>query len=292
MAYERLIGYIAELIEEHYFSADRAHEYADFLRFHSGKYAVANSDRQFSDLLNRDFFAMSNDLHLRLDVRTRSNREVSLPVAKCTFVERGIALIKLARFPAIRPDRGTTAQEIAEAFRLAASARSLIIDIRNNPGGDGASVALATSYLLDPPAIRLANYRGRTIHLSGDSWTREELPGGFANVSHPLADKPLCVLVNKKTFSAAEEFAYNLQQLGRATIIGETTRGGAHPSRRHPITDNLTLTVPFAETINPISNTNWEGVGVIPNVPCPSRSALKLALEHLRRDALRASLPT
>ena len=283
------LEHVAALIEEHYFLAEKAHEYAAFLRFHAGKYAQAKRDGEFAEILNRDLFAMSHDLHLCLDVRAKSIRDERDPIAQSTFTERGIALIKLARFPAVRPESDASTRSIVEAFRFATTASSVIIDIRHNPGGDGSSVALATSYLLANPPVLLAIYRGRTPRTSNESWTWENLPGEVTASLRPLADKPVCVLVSKKTFSAAEEFAYNLQQLKRATIIGETTRGGAHPSRRYPITDNLTLTVPFAETINPISNANWEGVGVIPDIPCPASKALMHAIDFIRRDVLRTS---
>jgi len=91
------------------------------------------------------------------------------------------------------------------------------------------------------------------------------------------------VLTSSATFSGGEELAYDLQQLGRATVIGETTGGGAHPRigrRMHP---HLELTVPTGRPVSPKSGTNWEGVGVIPDIPVAAAQALDVALEHALR---------
>jgi C-terminal processing protease CtpA/Prc len=96
------------------------------------------------------------------------------------------------------------------------------------------------------------------------------------------------VLTSKRTFSGAEEFTYNLKNLKRATIVGETTGGGAHPVDGHRLDDHFMIGVPFARAVNPISKTNWEGTGVEPDVKVPADQALdvarKMAEEQLRKD--------
>src|SRR5439155_170610 len=82
---------------------------------------------------------------------------------------------------------------------------------------------------------------------------------------------------SRNTFSGAEEFTYNLKNLKRATIIGETTGGGAHPVRGHKIDARFMIGVPFARAINPISKSNWEGIGVEPDVKVPADDALASA---------------
>ncbi len=100
-----------------------------------------------------------------------------------------------------------------------------------------------------------------------------------------LASKPLYVLTSHDTFSGGEEFCYNLKNLKRATLIGETTGGGAHPVSGHRIDDHFMIGVPFARAINPVSKTNWEGTGVEPDIKVPATDALttaqKLAQEKL-----------
>jgi C-terminal processing protease CtpA/Prc len=90
------------------------------------------------------------------------------------------------------------------------------------------------------------------------------------------------VLTSSRTFSGAEEFSYNLKALKRATIIGETTGGGAHPVSDRRIDDHFTIGVPGARAINPITHTNWEGVGVEPDVKVPAPDALAAAQRLIR----------
>jgi C-terminal processing protease CtpA/Prc len=85
------------------------------------------------------------------------------------------------------------------------------------------------------------------------------------------------VLTSKQTFSGAEEFSYDLKNLKRATIVGETTGGGAHPVSGERIDDHFLIGVPYARAINPISKTNWEGTGVEPDVKVAAAEALAVA---------------
>ena len=102
-----------------------------------------------------------------------------------------------------------------------------------------------------------------------------------------LTGKPVFVLTSKRTFSGAEEFSYNLKNLKRATIIGETTGGGAHPVSGHRVDDHFMIGVPFAKAVNPISKTNWEGTGVEADVKVPADEALdvakKMAAEQIKK---------
>ncbi len=85
------------------------------------------------------------------------------------------------------------------------------------------------------------------------------------------------VLTSSNTFSGGEEFAYNLRNLERATIIEETTGGGAHPVRPVKVSDRFMIGVPFARAISPITKTNWEGTGVAPHIQTPAAEALDAA---------------
>src|ERR1700737_4179835 len=134
------------------------------------------------------------------------------------------------------------------------------------------------SFLLSKPTHLndLWERKGGATH---QYWTLPYVPG------KRLGEKPVYVLTSKQTFSGAEEFSYNLKNLKRATIIGETTGGGAHPVSGHRIDAHFMIGVPFARAINPISKINWEGTGVEPDVKVPAADALttaqKLAAEKL-----------
>ncbi len=159
----------------------------------------------------------------------------------------------------------------AAAMSFLANTGALIIDLRRNGGGQPEMVALVSSYLFDKPT-HLNDIYSRFDNRTQEFWTREPVAGKRYGES-----KPVYVLTSNHTFSAAEEFSYNLKNLKRATIVGETTGGGAHPVRPHRINEHFAIGVPFARAINPITKTNWEGVGVKPDVEAPAAQALKTA---------------
>jgi C-terminal processing protease CtpA/Prc len=92
---------------------------------------------------------------------------------------------------------------------------------------------------------------------------------------------PIYILTSKTTFSAGEEFTYDLQSQKRATIIGETTGGGAHPVRPFSVSNGFVANIPFARAINPVTKTNWETIGVKPDVAVPMDQALDVALKMI-----------
>ncbi|MCL4706792.1 S41 family peptidase [bacterium] len=168
----------------------------------------------------------------------------------------------------------------AAAMTFLAGTEALLIDLRNNNGGEPEMVALLSSYLFDKP-VHLNDIYSRTENKTQEYWTRAEVAGKRYGES-----KDVYVLTSRRTFSAAEEFTYNLKNLKRATIVGETTGGGAHPVMPVRLHDHFRIMVPFARAINPITKTNWEGVGVKPDIETPAAQALQTA--HLA--ALKSAL--
>jgi hypothetical protein len=156
------------------------------------------------------------------------------------------------------------------AMNFLAHVDAVIFDLRENGGGDPKMVALISSYLFSEPT-HLNDLWERKDDKTQQYWTLPYVPG------QRLEGKPVYVLTSKRTFSGAEEFTYNLKNLKRATIIGETTGGGAHPVAGHRIDDHFMVGVPFARAINPISKTNWEGTGVEPDIKVASAEALATA---------------
>ena len=156
------------------------------------------------------------------------------------------------------------------AMNFLAHVDAIIFDLRENGGGDPRMVAFVSTYLFDNPT-HLNDLYDRKKDETTQYWTLPYVPGTR------LADTPAFVLTSKGTFSGAEEFTYNLKNLKRATIIGETTGGGAHPVSGHRIDDHFMIGVPFARAVNPISKTNWEGTGVAPDVEAKAADALDVA---------------
>ena len=104
-------------------------------------------------------------------------------------------------------------------------------------------------------------------------------------------DKPVYVLTSHDTFSGGEDFCYTLQALGRARLIGETTGGGAHPTRGQPLSPTMSISVPFARSVNPVTGTNWEGTGVVPDVSVAAEEAYDVAYGMALRHVLTLDTP-
>jgi S-formylglutathione hydrolase FrmB len=168
------------------------------------------------------------------------------------------------------------------AMSFLAGTRALVIDLRDNGGGSPAMVAYISSYLFSQ-RTHLNDLWTRRTGATEEFWTRDTVPGRRFG-----GEKPVYLLTSSRTFSGGEEFSYNLKTLKRATLVGETTGGGAHPVRGRRIDDHFMIGVPFARAINPITHTNWEGVGVEPDIKVPADQALATALK-LAREAPRAS---
>ena len=164
------------------------------------------------------------------------------------------------------------------AMNFLANVDAIIFDLRENGGGDPKMVAFIQTYLFEEQT-HLNDLWERKGDVTHQYWTLPYVPG------KRLGGKPVYVLTSHDTFSGGEEFCYNLKNLKRATLIGETTGGGAHPVNGHRIDDHFMIGVPFARAINPISKTNWEGTGVEPDIKVPAADALttaqKLAHEKL-----------
>ncbi len=182
------------------------------------------------------------------------------------------------------------------AMNFLANTDALIIDLRNNGGGSPSLIQLILAYLLEEPT-HINSFHTRQGDSVEQFWTAPYAPGP------QMEDVDLYVLTSGYTFSGAEEFTYDVKNLGRGTIVGETTGGGAHPIdyRVFP-TLNCGLRVPYARAVNPISGTNWEGTGITPDIEVAADQALDRAYmealtglldgeeDEARRSALRWAL--
>lgn len=167
-------------------------------------------------------------------------------------------------------DPGICGPTVVAAMNFLGNVDAIIFDLRDNGGGDPKMIALIASYLFDE-VTHLNDLYNRKEDSTTQFWTLPYVPG------KRLTGKPAFVLTSHGTFSGGEEFTYDLKELKRATVIGETTGGGAHPVSGHRIDDHFMIGVPFARAINPVSKTNWEGTGVEPDVKVPADTALEVA---------------
>jgi len=256
-------------------------------RVQKKEYDAITSASKFAETLTTHLQEVSRDKHLRVNyshnpIPPETARREPSPEERERFhtfvksvnfgfekVERmsgNVGYLDLRGFM----DADLGGDTVVAAMNFLANTDALIIDLRQNGGGSPAMVALISSYLFNQPT-HLNDLYWREGERTHQWWTAPYVPG------KRYGDKDVYILTSKRTFSAAEEFTYNLKNLKRATIVGETTGGGAHPGGPSRINARFAVWVPRGRAINPISKTNWEGTGVEPDLKVPADEALKTA---------------
>lgn len=303
----RVVDGSAALLDSFYVSPAVAKRMGDSVRARlaRGVYDSYETGPGFAMRLNRDLGEIAHDKHLRVDysvrilppqraqsatlrtITTKTAEEVSqerreMDRINCGFrraeeLDGNVGYLKFDMFA----DPNICGQTAVAAMNFVAGTRALIIDLRENHGGAPGMVALIASYLFDH-RTHLNDLWTRSTDHTQEFWTEDSVPGRRFG-----GEKPVYVLTAARTFSGAEEFAYDLKALKRATIVGETTGGGAHPVRDRRVDDHFIIGVPFARAINPVTHTNWEGVGVEPDVKVAASEALATAQKLLRETVRR-----
>jgi C-terminal processing protease CtpA/Prc len=169
------------------------------------------------------------------------------------------------------------AGELALTMGRLARCDAVIIDTRRHPGGSPDVVRLVASYFFDSTPVLLTSVYWRAANRTEHFYTLPTVAGPRFGPTTPLY-----ILISKRTVSAAEEFAYDLQSRKRAVVVGANSAGAAHPGGVEVIGDHFTVFVPRGRPINPITKTDWEGVGVRPDISVSADSAIVVALNEAR----------
>lgn len=295
---QKIIKQVGELIKARYIfpkTADKMFAYIEKQQ-QNNKYASIKSAEEFGRALTLHLIRVSKDKHIRLAfdprfakhlrnlptskpdpklIQERKARDKSLNYGfeKVERLKGNVGYLDLRGF--FDPEIG--AKTVANAFGFLANTEGIIVDLRKNGGGAPKMVRLICSYFFGEKPIQLNGFYWRKGNRKEEYWTLKKIEG------KRMPNKPLYILTSKRTFSAAEDFSYNMQVRKRATIIGETTGGGAHPVNTFPVGDRYVMAVPVGRSINPITKSNWEGVGVIPHIKVPANEAFDRAyLEMLK----------
>lgn len=267
----------------------------------AGKYDSIQRPDKFAQVLTQDIQSFNHDIHLRVlfepDRIAREKIVISLEDSlqfekeyisklkknnyffkEVKILPGNIGYLDLRKFR----DPKYAGQTAVSAMNFLSNSDAVIIDLRNNGGGTPKMVQLISTYFFDHDVVHLNSVYKRKENITKQFWTLPYVPG------KRMANIPLYILTSDRTFSAAEEFSYNLQSLKRALIIGEITGGGAHPGGRIMASDKYNVWTPTARSINPITNTNWENIGVIPDIKTEKENALKTA--HIKAlDSLKST---
>ncbi|CAA9565115.1 MAG: hypothetical protein AVDCRST_MAG49-2844 [uncultured Thermomicrobiales bacterium] len=254
-------------------------------RLGSGEYDGLSEGEELAEALTRHLREVSRDGHLRVryggeapgaeepeDDPARREAWRRLAAAGNFGFTRAERLAGNVGYLQVREFGGIewAGDTVVAAMGFLAQTEALIVDVRGNGGGDPATVALLSGYLFEG-SVHLNDFVARDGGGVYQSRTSAFLPG------RRYLGKPVYVLIGRETFSGAEEFAYNLQALRRATVVGATSGGHAHPGRFFPIGRGFEAFIPNGRPVNPITGTDWEGTGVIPDVAVPEEEALRAA---------------
>ncbi|WP_327092118.1 S41 family peptidase [Nonomuraea sp. NBC_01738] len=286
---------LTDQVLEHYVFPEVAESVVKVLRerLAAGAYTEITTDEALAEAVTADLQSVNGDKHLRLlhsvdevpehDAFDQAayRQQVELSGHGIARVERlpgnvGYVDTRMFHWPGLAGERAVA------AMTLVADTDALLFDLRRNVGGTPGMVSLLCTYLFGPdwPQTHLNSIYDRPADETQQYWTLPFVPGPRFG-----PDKPIYVLTGPGTFSAAEEFAYDLQTRGRATIVGERTKGGANPGGRSRVGPHLRSSIPSGRAVNPVTGTNWEGVGVAPDLAVPAEEAYdhayKLALEHV-----------
>lgn len=251
----------------------------------SGRYAVTDPV-VLADRITEDLRAVSKDRHLSLKLDAAAYAAAIAPakdggeeryytdratrdhhgLTELRILDGNIRYLRISGFEWIE-DRTGSAYD--DAMRFLKDGDAIIIDVRDNGGGSHGAVRYLASHFMDPETLELTFLAGAEPPVQ--SRALDHLPAGR------LKGKPLYVLINGRTASAAEAFAYDVQQFRLGELVGATTVGAANNNRLLPIAPDFILSLSYGRPVHAVSGTNWEGSGIAPDIAASSAEALDVA---------------
>jgi hypothetical protein len=291
------------LLRSHYVFPERAEQAAAAIeaRLAAGEYDDLD-EITLTDRLTAHLYQVCADKHLRVRLDSRPGAEPGLDreepadhqarlrqrgrldnfgIHRVERLDGNVGYLDIRRVPV----PAFAGPAIAAAMELVAGTYALIIDLRQNGGGSPDGVVFWCSYLFGHHPEHFNDIFRADTGETRQFWSLAYLPGPR------YLDRPVYLLTSSQTFSGGEDLCYTLQALGRAMVIGETTGGGAHPTRRYPVSAAIQIAIPFARSVNPVTGTNWEGTGVVPDIAVPAAEARDIAYGKALQHVLAAEVP-
>ncbi|MDB5205654.1 MAG: hypothetical protein JWR72_729 [Flavisolibacter sp.] len=293
-----LINSITDSLNKHYIFPDKAESIAAYLQSQLKKNAykdLLGDPRKLAHQIELDIHSVHHDPHMRVQfdpafVPQENNKSTleDINQAKRFWTENNYMFKKVEVLPGnigYLPFDGFIEEiegakpTIKAALKFLANTKALIIDLRQNGGGSPEMVSHMESYFFNEktPMNHMINRSNQdTSFYYADPAKSDSLH----------LSMPVYILTSKHTFSAAEDFSYGMQIIKRAIVVGEITGGGAHPQMPFSLSQGFVVSIPFARSFNPITKTDWEGTGVIPDVKTSANEALIKAQELVFRSQL------
>jgi len=310
---QECVNKVCECLEKNYIFYDVAQKCSKYIlrELQQGAYDAISDPETFAQAVTADLRLLSEDKHIEIrakqsqnQIRPNTENDVINYLKGITYglgtydnlrqigfikeIPNDVGYLEVHGFQAVDENDSeyekfpNAVEQTRAAFDRAMeeirikNPKLIIIDLRNNGGGSPYAVQLLSSYFLaEKTALNTIKWRkedGIFIE-EKNTLSYEKIPK-----EKRLIDTPLYILTSHKTFSAGEEFANNMKALNRATLIGEVTMGGANPGRSHQLNDFFEIFIPDGQSINPINGSNWEGIGVIPDLIVSADEALDLSL--------------
>ena len=288
---QQVVDSIALFMTDRYVFPDKGKEMGDLVskNLKDGKYDQISDPQEFASQLSQDLLTINNDRHIgvrympeRIAMMMKAeedenNKELeefekrqaeysNFYFKELKMLPGNVGYLKFNGFM----DASVAGPTAVAAMNFLAHSDAIIIDLRDNGGGSPSLIQLITTYFFEDTE-HLNSFYIREGDRMEQFWTLTYVPG------ERLLETDLYILTSSRTFSGAEEFTYNLKNMKRATVVGETTGGGAHPVSSYIINDNFMVRVPFGKAVNPITNENWEGTGVEPHVKTTKDEAMDMA---------------
>jgi retinol-binding protein 3 len=288
-----VVDSLVNMLNREYVFPEKAKEMSELLQnnLKNGVYDQFTDPVEFGRKITGDLQSVSHDLHLHVDfgpeeIKDFRRQEESTDkeavedeiiedlgsrnfgFREIKILDGNIGYLKFNSFV----DAKYGAPTAAAAMQMMAYTDAVIFDLRENGGGSPSMIQFITTYLMDD-YTHLNSFYWRPTDEMQQFWTLPYVPG------KSMSKTDVYVLTSNRTFSAAEEFTYNLKNLKRAVIVGEVTGGGAHPVDFMVINDNFGISMPKGRAINPVTKTNWEGTGITPDFQVAAPGALDKALE-------------
>jgi hypothetical protein len=265
-----------------------------------GGYDAATTREAFAKALGKDLRELGNDRHFNVDFdpgfQERPDGERSLPSKEEVqqgrehMASRGYGIGRVERLPGnvgYVELRGFAPTELvgdaySAAMLLLQGSDALIVDLRRNGGGEPNSVAYFLSHFFPEGDERHLN----DLYMRAGDSTRQYWTNPAVT---PRYTKPVYVLTSRRTFSGGEECAYDFQTQKRATLVGETTGGGANPGDPYSLGHGFVAFISNGRAINPVTRTSWEHVGVKPDIAVAAAKAQQTAHAAILRTLLAAA---
>jgi hypothetical protein len=299
---QRVIQDLSRVLQESYLYPAKAEEMSHSLaRFATEALDQPLDAHELASRLTKQLYELSRDLHFFVEVdpewiaqkrleddpeSARQLRQTELRQAQrqnfslqeVRLLEGNVGYLNLTAFG--EPEHGS--KTLASAMSFLAHCDSYIVDLRNNNGGYLEMAQLLASYFFAGDAEQMLfdyYYFEDGERIERQQWVLPSVPG------EKRPEAPLYILVSSTSFSAAEWFAFVLGEVGRATVVGEVTAGGAHPVDRKIVDDRFVVNVPIGQIRGPGGEEDFEGEGIQPQVSVSAAEALnvahRLAVEEL-----------